>query len=714
MTFALVGNQNCGKTTLFNALTGSNQHVGNFPGVTVDQKMGEMRDEKGCSVVDLPGIYSLRPYTQEEIVTRDFIINQKPDGIINIVDATNIERNLYLTLQLLELRVPMVLALNMMDEVRANGGSIDVQKMSSALGIPVVPIAAAKGEGVSELVDQAITVARRKVFPKVTDFCSETSAVHRCIHAVMHLIADHADRIGIPARFCAAKLIEGGDDLSDQLGLDENEKELLEHCIVQMEAETGLDRNAALADMRYSFIEGVVEASVVKCHESREHARSMKIDRILTGRYTAIPTFLAIMLVTFYLTFHVIGQRLSDWLEVGVSALTTVADHALTAYGINPVVHSLIIDGIFAGVGSVLVFLPIIVTLFFFLSILEDTGYMARVAFVMDKPLRKIGLSGRSIVPMLIGVLANTFIPNVLEIGGFTSGMFKTGTACLLGMFLLLNGASIDVKKIGMPLYKGCTLTLMKFVVGIILGLLVAKIGGAVGFCGITSMAMIAGITNSAGGLYLGLAQQYGDETDAGAISILSLNDGPFFTMIAMGTAGMASIPIESFIATLIPLIIGIIWGNLDKTFRKVAADAMPIITFFMMIPIGAGMSLKSIALGGVGGVVLAIISALSAFLFYFLFQLTLPKNKRNAMGAAIGTTAANATSVPASLAEVDPAWQSAASTATAQLAVAAIVTAFTAPIITSMCDKHMRKKKLGIYSDAAIAEREAKEKQGA
>lgn len=306
---------------------------------------------------------------------------------------------------------------------------------------------------------------------------------------------------------------------------------------------------------------------------------------------------------------------------------------------------------------------------------------------------------GLIIVPMLIGVLANTFIPNVLEIGGFTSGMFKTGTACLLGMFLLLNGASIDVKKIGMPLYKGCTLTLMKFVVGIVLGLLVAKIGG---------------ITNSAGGLYLGLAQQYGDETDAGAISILSLNDGPFFTMIAMGTAGMASIPIESFIATLIPLIIGIIWGNLDKTFRKVAADAMPIITFFMMIPIGAGMSLKSIALGGVGGVVLAIISALSAFLFYFLFQLTLPKNKRNAMGAAIGTTAANATSVPASLAEVDPAWQSAASTATAQLAVAAIVTAFTAPIITSMCDKHMRKKKLGIYSDAAIAEREAKEKQGA
>ena len=403
MVFALVGNQNCGKTTLFNALTGSNQHVGNFPGVTVDQKMGELRDEKGTSVVDLPGIYSLRPYTQEEIVTRDFIINQKPDGIINIVDATNIERNLYLTLQLLELRVPMVLALNMMDEVRANGGSINVQKMSSALGIPVVPIAAAKGEGVSELVDQALTVARGKILPKVTDFCTEDSAVHRCIHAVVHLIADHADRIGVPARFCAAKLMEGGDDLADRLGLDENEKELLEHCVVQMETETGLDRNAALADMRYSFIENVVAASVIKCHESREHARSMKIDRVLTGRYTAIPAFLSVMLLTFYLTFNVIGQRLSDWMQVGIDALTAMADRALTAYGINPVVHSLIIDGIFAGVGSVLVFLPIIVTLFFFLSILEDTGYMARVAFVMDKPLRKIGLSGRSIVPMLIG-----------------------------------------------------------------------------------------------------------------------------------------------------------------------------------------------------------------------------------------------------------------------------------------------------------------------
>lgn len=403
MIFALVGNQNCGKTTLFNALTGSNQHVGNFPGVTVDQKTGDIRGEKNCSLVDLPGIYSLRPYTQEEIVSRDFILNQKPDGIINIVDATNIERNLYLTLQLLELRVPMVLALNMMDEVRANGGSIDVQKMSTALGIPVVPISAAKGEGVSELVDQALTVARGRILPKVTDFCADDSAVHRCLHAVIHLISDHAERLGIPTRFCAAKLIEGGDSLESELQLDENEKELLEHCIVQMESETGLDRNAALADMRYTFIESVVAASVIKCRESREHARSVRIDRILTGKYTAIPSFLAVMFLTFFLTFHVIGQRLSDLLAVGIDALTAAADHALTVYGINPVVHSLIIDGIFAGVGSVLVFLPIIVTLFFFLSILEDTGYMARVAFVMDKPLRRIGLSGRSIVPMLIG-----------------------------------------------------------------------------------------------------------------------------------------------------------------------------------------------------------------------------------------------------------------------------------------------------------------------
>ena len=403
MIFALAGNQNCGKTTLFNALTGSNQHVGNFPGVTVDQKTGAIKGEKNCSVVDLPGIYSLRPYTQEEIVTRDFIINQKPDGIINIVDATNIERNLYLTLQLLELRVPTVLALNMMDEVNANGGSIDVALMSKLLGVPVVPISAVKGEGISELVDKAVQTARDRTLPKVYDFCGSGSAVHRCIHAVVHLIQDHADKLGVSARFCTAKLIEGDTRLEDELGLDENEKELLEHCIVQMETESGLDRNAALADMRYSFIEGVVAASVVKCHESREHRRSMKIDRVLTGKYTAIPVFLAVMFLVFFLTFNVIGSWLSDLLGAGIDWLTAVVDSALTAYGINPVVHSLVIDGIFAGVGSVLSFLPVIVVLFFFLSILEDTGYMARVAFVMDKLLRKIGLSGRSFVPMLIG-----------------------------------------------------------------------------------------------------------------------------------------------------------------------------------------------------------------------------------------------------------------------------------------------------------------------
>ena len=403
MIFALVGNQNCGKTTLFNALTGSNQHVGNIPGVTVEQKSGEVKGVKNCSVVDLPGIYSMRPYTQEEIVSRDFIINQKPDCIINIIDATNIERNLYLTLQLLELRVPTVIALNMMDEVYANGGTVDVQQLSRLIGVPVVPISAVKGEGVSELIDRVVDTARKKALPGVTDFCADDSPVHRCIHAVIHLIQDHADRLGVSSRFCTAKLIEGDPELAGRLELDENERELLEHCIVQMESESGLDRNAALADMRYSFIEGVVSKTVVKCHESREHARSVRMDRVLTGKYTAIPTFLAIMFLIFYLTFNVIGSALSDWLSLGIDALTGLVDRGLTAYGINPVVHSLVIDGIFAGVGSVLSFLPIIVTLFFFLSILEDTGYMARVAFVMDRPLRKLGLSGRSFVPMLIG-----------------------------------------------------------------------------------------------------------------------------------------------------------------------------------------------------------------------------------------------------------------------------------------------------------------------
>ena len=403
MIFALAGNQNCGKTTLFNALTGSNQHVGNFPGVTVDQKVGEIKDGKSGSVVDLPGIYSLRPYTQEEIVTRDFILKEKPDGIINIVDATNIERNLYLTLQLLELRVPMVLALNMMDEVRANGGTIDVQELSRCLGIPVVPISAVKGEGVSELLDQAVHTARSKTLPKVYDFCAGDSPVHRCIHAVVHMIQDHADKAGVPARFATTKLIEGDEGMLRQLQLDQNEKELLEHCIVQMEKESGLDRNAALADMRYSFIENVVDICVVKCHESKEHRRSVQMDKILTGKYTALPVFFGVMFLIFYLTFDLIGQNLSDFLSLGIDKLTMLVDRGLTAYGINPVVHSLIVDGIFAGVGSVLSFLPIIVTLFFFLSILEDTGYMARVAFVMDKLLRKIGLSGRSIVPLLIG-----------------------------------------------------------------------------------------------------------------------------------------------------------------------------------------------------------------------------------------------------------------------------------------------------------------------
>ena len=402
MTFALAGNQNCGKTTLFNALTGSNQHVGNFPGVTVDQKSGEIRGHRGDTVVDLPGIYSIRPYTQEEIVTRDFIIDGKPDGIINIVDATNIERNLYLTLQLLELRIPTVIALNMMDEVRANGGSVDIAKISAMLGVPVVPISAAKGEGVSELADRIVETAKARRLPAVYDFCDE-GPVHRCIHATAHVIEDHAKAAGISPRFCATKLIEGDHDMERRLELDENELEMIEHSVVEMENESGLDRNAALADMRYTFIEKVVAASVVKCHESREHRRSVAIDKVLTGKFTAIPVFIGIMFLVFWLTFDVIGQNLSDLLSLGIDALTGLVGQALRSYGINDVVYSLVIDGVFAGVGSVLGFLPIIVTLFFFLSILEDTGYMARIAFVMDKPLRRLGFSGRSFVPMLIG-----------------------------------------------------------------------------------------------------------------------------------------------------------------------------------------------------------------------------------------------------------------------------------------------------------------------
>ena len=401
MIFALAGNQNCGKTTLFNALTGSNQHVGNFPGVTVDQKAGVIKGTDH-QVVDLPGIYSIRPYTQEEIVTRDFILKSRPDAIINIVDATNIERNLYLTLQLLTLQVPTVIALNMMDELVGNGGSVDVQKMSEAIGVPVVPISAAKNQGITELVDTLLDTASRRVTPKVQDFCPE-GPVHRCIHAVCHIIEDHAQRVNIARRFCAMKLIEGEQDFFDALELSQNEKELIEHTVIEMEHETGLDRNAALADMRYNFIEKVCNQCVVKAKESREHRRSMQIDKVLTHRIFAIPLFIAIMGLVFFLTFNVVGAFLSDVMSYAIDGLTLLADRALTAYGINPVVHSLIIDGIFAGVGSVVSFLPLIVTLFFFLSILEDSGYMARVAFVMDKLLRKIGLSGRSFVPMLVG-----------------------------------------------------------------------------------------------------------------------------------------------------------------------------------------------------------------------------------------------------------------------------------------------------------------------
>ena len=475
MIFALAGNQNCGKTTLFNALTGSNQHVGNFPGVTVDQKMGDIKGTKNCSVVDLPGIYSIRPYTQEEIVSRDFILDGKPDGIINIVDATNIERNLYLTLQLLELNLSMVVALNMMDEVRANGGTVDVKKLSESLGVPVIPISAAKNEGVSELSDKMVYVAKNRILPKRIDFCSD-GPVHRCIHAVAHVIEDHARNISVPPRFCATKLIEGDDEyFADRLELDKNERELIEHSIVEMEHDTGLDRNAALADMRYTFIEKSVTQSVVKCKESREHKRSVKMDEVLTGKYTALPVFFGVMFLVFWLTFNVIGSRLSDLLSLGIGALTNLCDKGLTAYGINPVVHSLIIDGIFAGVGSVLSFLPIIVTLFFFLSILEDTGYMARVAFVMDKLLRKIGLSGRSFVPMLIGFGCS--VPAIMSTRTLSSDRDRKMT------ILLTPYMSCSAK---IPIYAVFTAAFFAkyralvmiglYVTGIVLGIIVALI----------------------------------------------------------------------------------------------------------------------------------------------------------------------------------------------------------------------------------------------
>jgi len=401
MIFALAGNQNCGKTTLFNQLTGSNQHVGNFPGVTVDQKTGNIIGYKDVSIVDLPGIYSLSPYTSEEIVTRDFLIKQKPDGIINIVDATNIERSLYLTMQLIELQIPMVLALNMMDEVQANNGSIDIQHLKEALGIPVVPISAIKKKGLAELTEQAVDTVHSRNKPERIDFCS--GAVHRAIHAVAHLIEDHCQRQGLPMRFAATRLVEGDEPMLKTLRLDENEADMIEHAVKEMESELKTDREAALADMRYQFIEDTCKKCVVKAKESREYRRSVRIDSLLTHKIWAFPAFLGIMLLVFWLTFGVIGNRLSELMELGLDNLSGILDRALTAYGINPVVHSLLIDGIFTGVGAVLSFIPIIVTLFFFLSMLEDLGYMARVAYAMDKPLRKIGLSGRSFVPMIMG-----------------------------------------------------------------------------------------------------------------------------------------------------------------------------------------------------------------------------------------------------------------------------------------------------------------------
>lgn len=407
LTFGLAGNQNCGKTTLFNQLTGSNQHVGNFPGVTVDRKDGPIRNQEHTLVTDLPGIYSMSPYTSEEIVSREFFLNDRPRGIINIVDATNIERNLYLTLQLIELDIPMVLALNMMDEVRENGGTIDINLLEDTLGIPVVPISAAKNEGIDELVEHAVHVARYRERPGRMDFCDaegqDGGAMHRCIHSIMHLIEDHAHKYKIPTRFAASKLVEGDKLVEKALHLDQNEREMIEHIISQMETESGMDRQAALANMRFTFIHKVCDATVVRPHESKEHIRSQKMDRILTGKYTAIPVFAAIMILIFYLTFGLVGKWLSDLLNLGIDAFTGWVDSLLTLAHVNEVVHSLVIDGIFTGVGSVLGFLPMIVTLFFFLSLLEDSGYMARVAFVMDKLLRKIGLSGRSFVPMIIG-----------------------------------------------------------------------------------------------------------------------------------------------------------------------------------------------------------------------------------------------------------------------------------------------------------------------
>ena len=479
ITFALAGNQNCGKTTLFNQHTGSNQHVGNFPGVTVDRKSGAIRGHENTLVTDLPGIYSLSPYTAEEIVSREFILKENPRGIINIVDATNIERNLYLTLQLMELDIPMVLALNMMDEVRGNGGTVKINEMERMLGIPVVPISASKNEGVDELVKHAIHVAYYQEKPGRQDFCSPDDhggAVHRAIHGIMHLIEDHAKSAGIPLRFAACKIIEGDHLVEDALNLTENEKEMIEHIIIQMEEERGMDRAAAMADMRFSFIEDVCSRTVVKPHESKEHARSVKIDKILTGKYTAIPCFILIMALVFYLTFNVVGAFLQELLEKGIENLTVIVDNALTRGGVNEVIHSLVIDGIFTGVGSVLSFLPLIVVLFFFLSLLEDTGYMARVAFVTDKALRKIGLSGRSIVPMLVGF--GCTVPGVMASRTLPSARDRKLTVLLTPFMSCTAKLPVYVffASIFFPKHSGLVIVSL-YALGIIMGIIVALVG---------------------------------------------------------------------------------------------------------------------------------------------------------------------------------------------------------------------------------------------
>ena len=479
ITFALAGNQNCGKTTLFNQLTGSNQHVGNFPGVTVDRKSGAIRGHENTLVTDLPGIYSLSPYTAEEIVSREFILKENPRGIINIVDATTIERNLYLTLQLMELDIPMVLALNMMDEVRGNGGTVKINEMERMLGIPVVPISASKNEGVDELVKHAIHVAYYQEKPGRQDFCSPDDhggAVHRAIHGIMHLIEDHAKSAGIPLRFAACKIIEGDHLVEDALNLTENEKEMIEHIIIQMEEERGMDRAAAMADMRFSFIEDVCSRTVVKPHESKEHARSVKIDKILTGKYTAIPCFILIMALVFYLTFNVVGAFLQELLEKGIENLTVIVDNALTRGGVNEVIHSLVIDGIFTGVGSVLSFLPLIVVLFFFLSLLEDTGYMARVAFVTDKALRKIGLSGRSIVPMLVGF--GCTVPGVMASRTLPSARDRKLTVLLTPFMSCTAKLPVYVffASIFFPKHSGLVIVSL-YALGIIMGIIVALVG---------------------------------------------------------------------------------------------------------------------------------------------------------------------------------------------------------------------------------------------